>query len=597
MDKENDKSINEIIGLTTGTVSRQPVIAPPARPAQQRSVAGVKIGFSAQLHGWQSQVVDTLARGKDVYVIATPSAGKTLPVVTYWAKRFLGINPELLVAPALNNPQQVYNGLMNLFLNPERIPKLLFLVPVRTLVSNTFEDFIGKFSELLWVAIQKSIPLQNVDILISKLIRYKGGDNLARIDRLRQDLTLAQANNTITPDEYAQRSQKIYNDFIKQLEITIPDFIKNTLVYAKTGVGSEGKANPRIAPVIITIYESVQSIFNSIKDQIGLAVIDEAHLTQQLPDVKDPRTEEIADKLYWFIERLPTRTRLAFLSGTINPNAAEELSNYLKYYFGRPLEQLNNAPVGNPATIKVIPADWVNDETALVREIVNPRMSNTLIVIFSKNKIDNLVDIALSKSGYATAQQVSGGIYQRSKLTTFGKETTRERPNFKITADAEKISDEKLSRAVSAGFGWIYRPSDELSNVDQRARQKDNGIVANLFKTGKIKTLLATDAVGIGINIDVQRMIIPSIRKFTGRQEQELPVSQLAQLLNRTGRQAFKIGVVYTSEENVGKVVHALSIGPEQFETRVTVPKKVRYTETLGRVLWRLAIGSRIMRR
>lgn len=599
---DSDKMINEIVGLTTGTVRRSVPpgstgpTQPPYVPFPHGTVAGVAISHSYQLYGWQSQVVDTLARGKDVYVIATPSAGKTLPVITYWARQHLEINPELLNRPQLSDPSKVYRGLMRLFLNPKDIKKLVFLVPVRSLVYNTYEDIVDKFSKLLWIAIQKAVSQRYVDLLLNTLLKfnYKGRDQLLRVKQAKDDLNRDYMNHVISSEEYAQKFQKSHIEFMKALEVVIPEFVKNNLVYAKTGAGTVGRANPKTAPVIITIYESIQSIFSAIKNDIGLAVIDEAHLTQQLADEIDHRTPEIVNKLYWFIKKLPKNrgntNQLAFLSGTINPDAAKNLSEYLGTCYNRPLEILNDAPVGNPATIKVIPADWTNDETTLVKEIVNPRMSNTLIIIFSKNKIDQLIDNALSKAGYATAKQVSGGIYQRPNLVAFNREEVKKDLNFQISPGAEEISDEKLSRAVSAGFGWIYRPSDELSGKEAKERQADNGIVANLFKTGKIKTLLATDAVGIGVNIDVQRMIIPSIEKFSGKEMKELPVSQLAQLLNRTGRQTFKIGIVYTAEENVGKVVHALSIGPERFETRVTLPMMPKAlctrVEDIPRSLW-----------
>jgi len=44
---------------------------------------------------------------------------------------------------------------------------------------------------------------------------------------------------------------------------------------------------------------------------------------------------------------------------------------------------------------------------------------------------------------------------------------------------------------------------------------KIHKFVANLFSQGKIKTLLATDAVGIGINLTIKNMYVPESKKFS----------------------------------------------------------------------------------
>ena len=57
---------------------------------------GLKVGYCSTMHAWQKNVVEMLAKGKDVSVVAPTSAGKTGPIICYWAKYMIGVNPDYL---------------------------------------------------------------------------------------------------------------------------------------------------------------------------------------------------------------------------------------------------------------------------------------------------------------------------------------------------------------------------------------------------------------------------------------------------------------------------------------------------------------------
>ena len=101
---------------------------------------------------------------------------------------------------------------------------------------------------------------------------------------------------------------------------------------------------------------------------------------------------------------------------------------------------------------------------------------------------------------------------------------------------AEQIHDKLLRNCVRAGFGFIHR----IVQTDSQYKEKknDNTIIVNLFTSGKIGTILATDAIGIGVNVTVKRMFIPTIEKFDGTKKEKIKPAQLAQLLHRTGGRA-----------------------------------------------------------
>ena len=57
-----------------------------------------------------------------------------------------------------------------------------------------------------------------------------------------------------------------------------------------------------------------------------------------------------------------------------------------------------------------------------------------------------------------------------------------------------------------------------------------------LFQSGEVDTLVATDAIGMGLNLDVGHVAFAALRKFDGRVERELEPAELAQIAGRAGR-------------------------------------------------------------
>ena len=57
-----------------------------------------------------------------------------------------------------------------------------------------------------------------------------------------------------------------------------------------------------------------------------------------------------------------------------------------------------------------------------------------------------------------------------------------------------------------------------------------------LFQSGDVDYLVATDAIGMGLNLDVDHVAFASERKFDGYQFRKLNNSELAQIAGRAGR-------------------------------------------------------------
>ncbi|HWL47586.1 MAG TPA: helicase-related protein, partial [Sphingomonadaceae bacterium] len=57
-----------------------------------------------------------------------------------------------------------------------------------------------------------------------------------------------------------------------------------------------------------------------------------------------------------------------------------------------------------------------------------------------------------------------------------------------------------------------------------------------MFQAGEVDYLVATDAIGMGLNMDVAHVAFASLRKFDGRRSRRLTVAEMAQIAGRAGR-------------------------------------------------------------
>jgi ATP-dependent RNA helicase SUPV3L1/SUV3 len=71
-----------------------------------------------------------------------------------------------------------------------------------------------------------------------------------------------------------------------------------------------------------------------------------------------------------------------------------------------------------------------------------------------------------------------------------------------------------------------------MGALSPRAR---NAQVA-LYQSGEVDYLVATDAIGMGLNLDLAHVAFAELRKFDGREERMLDTAELAQIAGRAGR-------------------------------------------------------------
>jgi len=58
----------------------------------------------------------------------------------------------------------------------------------------------------------------------------------------------------------------------------------------------------------------------------------------------------------------------------------------------------------------------------------------------------------------------------------------------------------------------------------------------DMYQSGEVDYLVATDAIGMGLNLDVSHVAFASLRKFDGQRRRRLTVSEMAQIAGRAGR-------------------------------------------------------------
>ena len=140
-----------------------------------------------------------------------------------------------------------------------------------------------------------------------------------------------------------------------------------------------------------------------------------------------------------------------------------------------------------------------------------------------------------------------------------GSETMRN-PIKSLVPDAHFISRERLSNLVYTGSKKISRvPArsaivgfsvDNVYSIAEILRRLKGGAAVvmgalsprtrnaqvDLYQNGDVDYLVATDAIGMGLNLDINHVAFASLSKFDGRRSRNLAPNELAQIAGRAGR-------------------------------------------------------------
>ena len=146
------------------------------------------------------------------------------------------------------------------------------------------------------------------------------------------------------------------------------------------------------------------------------------------------------------------------------------------------------------------------------------------------------------------------------KLTMLMGSNTIKNIISKLDADIEFINRDRLSKLTYAGHKKISRinsktaiiafSTEEVYAIAELIRRQKGGasIVmgslspktrnaqVELYQSGDVDFLVATDAIGMGINMDLDHVYFSNIKKFDGRKLRKLNLSEIGQIAGRAGR-------------------------------------------------------------
>jgi len=154
-----------------------------------------------------------------------------------------------------------------------------------------------------------------------------------------------------------------------------------------------------------------------------------------------------------------------------------------------------------------------------------------------------------------------------SRLRSFGKRSLKSLPprSAVVAFSTERVYELAQSlRQLRGGVAVV------LGALSPRTR---NAQVA-LYQAGEVEYLVATDAIGMGLNLDLDRVAFASLSKFDGFEQRDLSSDELAQIAGRAGR--------HVRDGEFG----TLTTGPELSPKTVAAIEAHRFP-SIGRLIWR----------
>ncbi len=152
----------------------------------------------------------------------------------------------------------------------------------------------------------------------------------------------------------------------------------------------------------------------------------------------------------------------------------------------------------------------------------------------------------------------------------------------KLDDDVEFINKQRLSKLSFGGHKKISRierksaiiafSTEEVYAIAELLRRQKGGAAivmgslspktrnaqVNLYQSGDVDYLVATDAIGMGINMDLDNVYFSNLKKFDGKKIRRLKISEIGQISGRAGR--------YLNDGSFGITGDCDEINPEEIE-------------------------------
>jgi len=168
------------------------------------------------------------------------------------------------------------------------------------------------------------------------------------------------------------------------------------------------------------------------------------------------------------------------------------------------------------------------------------------------------------------------------KLTMLMGSNTIKNIIINLDEDTEFVNKERLSKLSYKGHKKISRidrktaiiafSAEEVYAIAELVRRQKGGAAivmgslspktrnaqVELYQSGDVDFLVATDAIGMGINMDLENVYFSNLKKFDGKKLRRLNLSEIGQIAGRAGR--------YLNDGNFGITGECKEINAEEVE-------------------------------
>ena len=129
--------------------------------------------------------------------------------------------------------------------------------------------------------------------------------------------------------------------------------------------------------------------------------------------------------------------------------------------------------------------------------------------------------------------------------------------------DAFIVFSRKNVHAITSELReWGIKCSMIYGNLPYDVRQEE----ARKFRDGETDVVVATDAIGMGMNLPIKRIVLLEISKFDGITRRPLRPAEIQQIVGRAGRQGMYEEGLWNSYENAKGVQRAVEVEIPQIE-------------------------------
>ena len=168
------------------------------------------------------------------------------------------------------------------------------------------------------------------------------------------------------------------------------------------------------------------------------------------------------------------------------------------------------------------------------------------------------------------------------KQTMFMGSNTMKNILMNLNEEFEFINKDRYSKLTFAGHKKISRierksaiiafSTEDVYAIAELLRRQKGGCAivmgslspktrnsqVSLYQSGDVDYLVATDAIGMGINMDLNNVYFSNLKKFDGKKLRRLNLAEIGQIAGRAGR--------YMNDGNFGITGEAQNINPDDIE-------------------------------